>query len=136
MTDTIVIFGCGVQRDGSTDPTLRRGVEAALARLLREADVPSSRILPEPTAHNTLASVHACAGLLRSQIGGEVWAATSFYHLPRCAVLLRLAGLSARAWPPSISAHEWWQAACWWGRGAVASLPWARRRRRTAQSAA
>ena len=174
MTDTIVIFGCGVRPDGSPSPTLRHRVEAALAqarrlsdpcfmptgglgrnppaeaevmaRLLREAGVPAARILPEPTARDTLASVHACAALLRSRADGVVWVATSDYHLPRCVVLLRLAGLSARACPPPgpappESAHGRWQVAYRWGREAVALpvdvvlLLWARRRR-PAQSAA
>ncbi len=169
LTDTIVIFGCGVRPDGSPSPTLRRRVEAALAharrlsdpyfmptgglgrnppaeaevmaRLLREAGVPAARILPEPTARDTLASVHACAALMRSRADGVIWVATSDYHLPRCVVLLRLAGLSARACPPPGSAHGWWQAAYWWGREAVALpvdvalLLWAKRRR-AAQSAA
>ncbi len=38
--------------------------------------------------------------LLTIQPLGPVYAATSAYHLPRCLLLLRLAGISARRCPP------------------------------------
>lgn len=124
----IIIFGAAVLPDGSPSQTLRRRVEAALrwaatldaplfvptggvgrhgpaeatvmTRLLREAGVPATRILAEPTAHDTLASASACAILLCGH-AGPVFAATSGYHLPRCLMLLRLAGIrGARGCPP------------------------------------
>ena len=129
MTETaaIIIFGAAVRPDGTPSRTLRRRVEAArrwaarleaplfvptggvgrhgpaeaavMARLLREAGVPAARILAEPTARDTLASARACAALLRDH-GGPVFAASSGYHLPRCLMLLRLAGIRARGCPP------------------------------------
>lgn len=129
MTESavIIIFGAAVQPDGSPSRTLRWRVEAALrlastldaplflptggvgrhgpaeaavmAGLLREAGVPASRILTESTAHDTLASAGACAALLHGH-AGPVFAASSGYHLPRCLMLLRLAGIRARRCPP------------------------------------
>ncbi len=123
----IIIFGAAVLPDGSPSATLRSRVAAALrwaarlddavflptggvgrhgpaeavvmARLLREAGVAPERILIEPTARNTMASANACARMLRGH-GGRVFAASSLYHLPRCLMLLRLAGIHARACPP------------------------------------
>jgi uncharacterized SAM-binding protein YcdF (DUF218 family) len=127
--DIVIIFGAGVRPDGSPSPTLAWRVEAAhrwgearpgqpfymptggigrfgpseasvMAGLLREAGVPPGRIIPEPTARDTLDSIFACRALLRQRRHGQVWAATSAYHLPRCLLLLRLAGVAARAVPP------------------------------------
>ena len=126
----IIVFGAGVRADGSPTPTLARRVEAArefgermavppfylptggvgrhgpaeavvMAAALHAAGVPQARILLEDTARNTLGSVLACQAMLR-RIGhrGPVWAASSAYHLPRCLLLLRLAGIAARAVPP------------------------------------
>jgi len=125
----IVIFGAAVRPDGSASPALRRRVDAAaefgarlhaplflptgaqgrfgppdcavMATLLRGRGVPAERILEEPTGTDTLSSVLACTALLREQRhAGPVFAATSGYHLPRCLLLLRLAGVPARAVPP------------------------------------
>lgn len=128
-TAIIVIFGAAVRRDGSPSPTLRRRVEAAarcgahfrdplyiptggkgrfgpaeacvMAALLQEFGVPHARIIAEPTGTDTLSSVVAVARLLRAQCpGGTVHVATSAYHLPRCRLLMRIAGHPARACPP------------------------------------
>ena len=126
----IIVFGAGVRPDGSPTPTLARRVDAAcafgermavpplylptggigrhgpaeaavMAAALRAAGVPDARILPEDTARNTLGSVFACRAMLRRiRHDGPVWAASSAYHLPRCLLLLRLAGVPARAVPP------------------------------------
>lgn len=123
----IIIFGAAVRPDGSPSGAMRDRVAAALrfgatlgqaeymptggigrhgeaeadvmARMLREAGVPAGHIHPERTARNTIGSVQACAALLRGH-SGPVYAATSAYHMPRCLVLLRLAGLDARPCPP------------------------------------
>jgi uncharacterized SAM-binding protein YcdF (DUF218 family) len=129
MRPAVVIFGAGVRPDGRPSPTLRRRVEAAfrfgqrldapvfvptggvgrygaseasvMAGLLIELGVPPERILAEETAADTLASVRAVARLLAAHgLRGPLYAATSAYHLPRCLLLLRLAGLPARACPP------------------------------------
>ncbi len=127
MTVAIIIFGAAVGPDGAPSNTLRRRVEAAaafgarqtapmfvatgavgrfgpsearvMAGLLADFGVPAERIVLEETGRDTLGSVRACARLLRGH-RGPVYAATSAYHLARCVVLLRLAGLAARPCPP------------------------------------
>ena len=122
----IVIFGAAVRPDGRPSETLRHRVEAAarfgrrfaaplfiptgakgrygdaeaivMARLLREAGYSSAAIRPETTGTDTLSSVRAVLPMLPAE--AEVYAATSAYHLPRCRLLLRLAGVPARACPP------------------------------------
>lgn len=125
----IIIFGAAVRPNGRPSPALQRRVEAAarfgaglraplyvptggkgrfgpaesavMAGLLRDLGAASGRILEEPTGTDTLSSVLACAALLRGRgHAGPVFAATSGYHLPRCLMLLRMAGLPARAVPP------------------------------------
>jgi uncharacterized SAM-binding protein YcdF (DUF218 family) len=124
----IVIFGAAVRRGGRPSTTLRQRVEAAavfgarfanplfvptggvgrfgpseasvMARLLGAHGVPPERILLEETATDTLSSVRAVAALLRRQrVVAPVLAASSGYHLPRCLLLLRLVGITARACP-------------------------------------
>jgi uncharacterized SAM-binding protein YcdF (DUF218 family) len=132
----IIIFGAAVRPDGSASPALRRRVEAAvafgaglpaplyvptgakgrfgpaesavMATLLRERGVPPGRIVEEPTGTDTLSSVLACLALLRERRhDGPVFAATSGYHLPRCLLLLRLAGLPASPVPPPEADPSW-----------------------------
>ncbi len=123
----IVIFGAAVRPDGSPSTTLRRRVEAAaafgvrhsealyvptggvgrhgpsearvMADLLHGFDVPDTAILLEESGTDTLSSAVACARLLRGHLG-PVYACSSAYHLPRCLMLLRLAGCPSRACPP------------------------------------
>jgi len=122
----IVIFGAAVRRDGKPSQTLRHRVGAAtrfakrfarplfiptggqgrfgdaeatvMARLLSDAGFPDASILKEETGTDTLSSVRAVARLVRGH--APVYACTSAYHLPRCLVLLRLAGIAARPCPP------------------------------------
>nr|WP_321986277.1 YdcF family protein [uncultured Lichenicoccus sp.] len=150
----IIIFGAGLRPDGSPSPTLAGRVRAALehasglddvlyvptggvglhgpseaiamAAMLRAAGVPDSSIACEPTAHDTLASVLACRALLRRLAHqGPVLAATSAYHLPRCLLLLRLAGMPARAVPPPPRpAASHWRKRWYWRLREVPALPW------------
>jgi uncharacterized SAM-binding protein YcdF (DUF218 family) len=135
----IVIFGAAVRPDGSPSEALRYRVQAAaafgarhraplyvptgaigrygdseasvMARLLRSLGVATDRVLLEETGRNTLSSVRAVAALLHSShLEGPVYAATSAYHLPRCLLLMRLAGLPAHPCPPPAfraSANFW-----------------------------
>ncbi len=148
----IVIFGAAVREDGRPTRTLRRRVAAAavfgrhlpmalfvptggigrhgdaeavvMARRLRALGVPPSRILVEPTGTDTLSSVRAVARLLRGHVG-PVYAATSAYHLPRCVLLLRLAGLAARACPPPPGPAARGVARRWyWRLREIPALPW------------
>jgi uncharacterized SAM-binding protein YcdF (DUF218 family) len=130
MTPVIILFGAGVRPDGTPTLTLTRRIDAArrfgeslpdpplymptggigrhgpseasvMRAALLSAGVPDERILVEETARDTLDSIYACRRLLRG-LGhqGPVFAATSAYHLPRCVILLRLAGIKARPVPP------------------------------------
>ncbi|GAC1337936.1 MAG: hypothetical protein NVSMB18_03570 [Acetobacteraceae bacterium] len=123
MIPVIIIFGAAVRPDGRPSGAMQARVEAALhcaerlprvqfvptggqgrfgppeaevmAGLLRARGVPAERITLEPTGVNTIRSVLACARLLVGQTG-PVLVATSAYHMPRCVLLLRLAGVRAR----------------------------------------
>ena len=122
MSDTqapgavIVIFGAAVRPDGRPSTALRRRVFAAarFGAALRaplylptgargrhgppEATVMAALLRRLGVAPERVRAVHA---LLRAHgIIAPVYAATSAYHLPRCVLLLRLAGLHARACPP------------------------------------
>jgi uncharacterized SAM-binding protein YcdF (DUF218 family) len=122
----IVIFGAAVRPDGRPSETLRHRVEAAarfgarfarphfiptgargrhgdseasvMGRLLINAGFPADAIHEETTGTDTLSSVRAVARMVRGR--SPVYACSSAYHLPRCLVLLRLAGVAVRACPP------------------------------------
>jgi vancomycin permeability regulator SanA len=147
-----VIFGAAVRPDGRPSLTLRRRVDAAvacgarvdapiyvptgakgrygaseasvMAQLLLAAGVPSQQILLEDTGTDTLSSVRAVARIIRHcDLPPPVHVATSGYHLPRCVLLLRLAGIAALACaPPPASevAWLWW----YWRVREVAAIPY------------
>lgn len=125
----IVIFGAAVRPDGQPSGTMRRRVDAAhafAARFIAPVFIPTggqgrfgapessvmagllaarcaapAKVLEEPTGTDTLSSVVAVARLIRvHDLRAPIFAATSGYHLPRCLLLLRLAGLEARPCPP------------------------------------
>ena len=122
----IVIFGAAVRPDGKPSQTLRYRVEAAvrfgrrfanplfiptgakgrfgdaeavvMARQLLAAGFPAGAVATEETGTDTLSSVRAVVRMLGA--APNVFACSSAYHLPRCLVLLRLAGVRARPCPP------------------------------------
>lgn len=124
----VVIFGAGIRRDGRPSATLRYRVRAALrfaagtrntifiptgakgrygeaeavvmGRLLIEAGIAEQAIVSETTATDTLSSARAVCRILRTLPQAPVYACTSAYHLPRCLLLFRLAGVPARRRPP------------------------------------
>ena len=128
MRPVIVIFGAAVRPDGNPSGAMRSRVEAALAcaeglahpdfmptggqgrhgpseaelmaELLAARGVRRSRIRPVPTGTNTIRSALACARVLRNE-DAPVYVATSAYHLPRCVLLLRIAGIAARPCRPA-----------------------------------
>jgi uncharacterized SAM-binding protein YcdF (DUF218 family) len=150
----IVIFGAAVRPDGSPSNTLRRRVEAAaafglrhpgavyvptgavgrygpseasvMAGLLDGFRVPDSRVILEETGTDTLSSVLAVRRLVRTRrLAGRIYAATSAYHLPRCVLLLRLAGLRARPCPPPAFPAALGRRTRWWWRlRECAAIPW------------
>ena len=121
----VVIFGAGVLAGGRPSRTLQARVEAAfrcggpdarylptgaigrhppsearvMAGLLAGLGVPASQITLEETATDTLSSALACARLLVGE-PGPVRVASSGYHLPRCLLLMRMAGVPATRCPP------------------------------------
>ncbi len=124
----IVIFGAAVRSDGAPSTALRRRVHSALrfgraqrdviylptggvgrhgpseasvmAQLLQAAGVPAGDILLEETGTSTLTSVQGVARALRARdFTGPVYAASNAYHLPRCVLLMLMAGLDAWACP-------------------------------------
>ena len=150
----IIVFGAGLRPDGTPTATLSHRIAAALAfgrglpdvlylptggvgrhgpseawamaDALQAAGVPPGSIVLEETARDTFDSVLACRAILRRRgHRGAVYAATSAYHLPRCLLLLRLAGVRARAVPPpdapaaSDFGRRWY-----WRLREVPALPW------------
>lgn len=128
-TTAIVIFGAAVHRGGRPSRLLTRRVQAAVAmgrkldnplyipsggvgqfhpseaavmrRVMLRLHVPADRIILEETATDTLSSVRAVRRLLEEhEFTGTVYVATSKFHLPRCMILMRLAGFRAQACPP------------------------------------
>lgn len=150
----IVIFGAAVRSGGVPSQALRRRVAAALAAgaadprtlyiptgavgrhppaeaevmatLLRQSGIPAARILLELTGTDTLSSVRAVRHQLLTLGRTEgVRVATSGYHLPRCLLLMRLAGLRATACPPppGPAARRWYKR--WhWRLREIPALPW------------
>lgn len=149
----IVIFGAAVLADGTPSATLRHRVAAAvalgrrlaaplfvptgargrwgeaearvMARLLIEAGFAAERIVREETGTDTVSSVLAVRRLLRGMAAAPVYACSSAYHLPRCRLLLRLAGVPARACPPpAVPASRRLARRWFWRLREVPALPW------------
>jgi len=147
----IVIFGAAVRPDGTASPTLRHRVEAAarfgrrfsnplfiptgakgrygdaeaavMARQLVASGYPEQAIRLEPTGRDTLSSVRAVFRLLPP--GVPVYAASSAYHLPRCLLLLRLAGVQGNACPPPpVPASTRWTLRWFWRLREAPALPY------------
>ena len=95
-------------------------------QLLQASGVLLQQILPEDTGTDTVSSVRAVAALLRARgHAGRVYAATSAYPLPRCVLLMRIAGLHARACPPPpVAASRSFGTRWYWRLREVPALPW------------
>jgi uncharacterized SAM-binding protein YcdF (DUF218 family) len=81
-----------------------------MRQLLIEGGIAPDMITSERKARNTLESVRLCDAIM--QAAGnvtEVIPCTSRYHIPRCAVLLRLLGWKVRvvAMPSDVGAVRW-----------------------------
>ena len=123
--DIFIIFGARII-DGRPTPALRRRVENAFAlggtrpetrylvtggggppteaavmeELLTARGVSSHQIIRDRESRNTRASARAAAGLLAGRADiRRIIACSSSYHLPRCVLLLRLAGVRATRAP-------------------------------------
>ena len=142
---TIVIFGAAVRPGGQPSRTMQARVQAAfdcggidahylptgaigrhgpseasvMAAMLRELGVAADHILLEETGTDTLSSAVACAGLLARR-PGPVRVASSGYHLPRCVMLMRMAGIRATRCPPPPPGRFVW----YWRLRECAALPY------------
>ena len=125
MSVYLIIFGAAVRADGSPSGSLQRRVEGALAnartigdpmfiptggvgrfgpaeavvmqQMLLQAGVEPQKIIIEATAQDTLQSIAFCHAILCRQNDVEtVIPCTSRYHIPRCALLLRMLGYKVR----------------------------------------
>lgn len=154
MTTYLIVFGATVKADGTPSGTLRRRVEGALAvgrtlrdpvflvtggnggggrteadaarALLMEAGVSSGRILVEPMASDTLDSALLCDAILRGRGDVErVIPCSSNYHLPRCALLMRLLGYRVeRRAMPAERPHVPWSLLVLYGLKECLALPY------------
>jgi uncharacterized SAM-binding protein YcdF (DUF218 family) len=150
----IVIFGAAVRPNGRPSTMLRRRIEAAaafgtrfraplflptggvgrhgpseasvMAAGLQALLVPADRILLEETATDTLSSVRAVRRLLAGMPPHiPVYAMSSGFHLPRCVLLLRLAGVPAQAAdPPDFPAADGCMRRWYWRLREAAALPY------------
>ena len=149
----IVIFGAAVRRDGTPSRTLRCRVGAAvrfgrrferplfiatggkgrygpaeavvIAEMLEQAGYPAASVLREESGTDTLSSVCAVTRLIRRITSAPVYACSSAYHLPRCLLLLRLAGVAARPCPPpEVPASTNWWMRWYWRLREAAALPY------------
>jgi uncharacterized SAM-binding protein YcdF (DUF218 family) len=82
--------------------------EAELMRRMALArGVPDAALLVEPSSRDTVNNAREAARLLRVRGGGKVVLVSDRSHLPRAALVFRLAGLRIAGWagvpPPSIS---------------------------------
>ncbi len=117
----IIIFGAGLRPDGTPTAALTHRIAAALAF---GRGLPDTLYLPTGGVGRHGPS-EARAILRRRGHRGAVYAATSAYHLPRCLVLLRLAGVRARAVPPlDVPAAPDWGMRWYWRLREVPALPW------------
>jgi uncharacterized SAM-binding protein YcdF (DUF218 family) len=82
----------------------------AMRRIALARGVPESAILAEPGSHDTVENARETSRVLRARGGRFVLLVSDRVHLPRAALLFRLAGLRIAGWgavpPPSL----WWEA--------------------------
>jgi len=123
----VVIMGAAVDRDGRPGAAVVRRTRAALrfgeqrpdtlylptggargggpieadvmARLLVDGGVHAEAIIVDDRAQDTLQSVVNCTDIIRRLGASCVVVCTDRYHLPRCRVLFRLAGVVTHAAP-------------------------------------
>ncbi|OUJ13460.1 YdcF family protein [Acetobacter okinawensis] len=127
--EPVIIFGAALRPDGQPTPALHARIHSALAygakrqvtyivtggvpqsglteaavmaRLLHSAGVPEWQIVAENSATDTFDSIVLCSAILK-RLGiarnTPVAMVTSPYHVPRCFLLLRLAGWRAHVIP-------------------------------------
>lgn len=126
----VVVFGAAVRPDGSPSGAMRDRVGAAvrfgrrllpkpvfivsgaigqhgpteadvMAAMLRERGIDPTHIIRDTLSRNTLRTALAVASQLHGA-KGPVYVATSGYHMPRCVLLLGIAGLDVHRSKPAI----------------------------------
>ena len=94
-----------------------------MARQLVHAGYDRQAIQTELTGRDTLSSVRAVRRMLPP--GTRIYAATSAYHLPRCLLLLRLAGLKPSPCPPlPVPASARWTRRWFWRLREAPAIPY------------
>jgi hypothetical protein len=125
MAVYLIIFGAAVRADGSASGSLQRRVEGALANAEAIADAkfiptgglgryaPPEAVVMEDKAHDTLESIRYSHAILAACDDVDaVIPCTSPYHIPRCALLLRMLGYKVRipempADRPHLALRKW-----------------------------
>lgn len=135
MSVYLIIFGAAVRADGSPSGSLARRVDGALTlartvanpkfiatggvgrhgpaeavvirELLMRGGIRQEDVLLEDQARDTLDSIEFCDAILAECTDVEVVVpCTSTYHIPRCAMLLRMLGYTIRIPPmPADRSH-------------------------------
>src|ERR1035437_423819 len=154
MPSYLIIFGAAVLAEGYASGTLRRRVEGAIVagrsmpdarylptggagpngfieadvmrQLLIDGGVAPEMITSERKARNTLESARLCDAIMRAAGNvTEVIPCTSLYHIPRCAVLLRLLGWNVRTvGTPSDAGAVRWRTLVWYWIRELIALPY------------
>ncbi|RYY17128.1 MAG: YdcF family protein, partial [Alphaproteobacteria bacterium] len=94
-----------------------------MTELLLKAGIERGSIIPEQTAVNTLRSALACARLIGPE-RRRVYVATSAYHMARCTILLRLAGVRARPGQATgMAASRRWSRRWYWRLREIPAVP-------------
>jgi uncharacterized SAM-binding protein YcdF (DUF218 family) len=84
--------------------------------------VPEAALLAEPESRDSVENARLSARLLSMRGGHSVLLVSDRVHLPRAALLFRLAGLHVTAWAAPRPPSTWWEI-----RAAIrecAALPW------------
>jgi uncharacterized SAM-binding protein YcdF (DUF218 family) len=81
-----------------------------MRRLALARGVPEAAILVEPVSQDTVENAKEAARLLRVRGGRRVLLVSDRVHLPRAALLFRLAGLRIAGWGAVTPPSFWWEA--------------------------
>jgi uncharacterized SAM-binding protein YcdF (DUF218 family) len=84
--------------------------EAEIMRhMARDRGVPQAALLVETGSHDTVGNARETARLLRARGGRSVLLVSDRAHLPRAALLFRLAGLRVAGWAGARPSSLWWE---------------------------
>ena len=80
-----------------------------MRRMALARGVPEAALLIEPESRDTAGNARLCARLLGTRGGHSVLLVSDRVHLPRAALLFRLAGLHVTAWAAPRPPSTWWE---------------------------